>query len=1159
MADLRPPDQGGTTPVTPNSSHHREGYSTSDTNKSASQRGGSSRLTPSSYTKASPSPSTDDTAHDDSARKKRNRGSGSFLLQPSSSLRRSRSQRPPISMSIFGTKPTETGRPDTADSQLKVSYNTEHKNLSSSSQGSFNDAGSNGSYGYQAGGNPSQAELDSAQLVHTALSLRESRRVASQRSFPRSTPPRLAPMPDSSTSNDLRKQLKQRRASQPGIKAIVPSQRAVSGPRISHSSRQPTFDIAQDSTYQYHFSASTLARAQKAKQSLELMAQYRRLLEVLPPLSPRYNRPVASTPPGSPLSATKVFSWNSANRNVLGRKYNPLQYIRNRKVRARERRVIDGEHQGFGDTDEVRLWVDKIYQDNALSTSRNGEHRMPPFPGADALTQSAPRARRARVDWFIEPCDIIADAYWLELDDNRELIEDRNWHKIFLHDLSRPMSRQLDEAEDQGTFQPLAPMQPASSNEAPGSHARGESLAYTGTVRRSKDHTKDLGQWISQDENDSSKPRSKHSASELSESEHEKQNGTITNRNVRASTSASQNPPMEEQMLEMIAQDDENREASEIPATEIGHLVPPSMITPERNANSKPSSRFQSRRGSLAEHSDSDHKTALEKLRTTSPPRFRFGHHKESTPPSNADPDSSLPTSPEMRAHKSHTDPPPELDIAPWSRPTSPTRNPISKIRHILHEKSSDAHADSSPSGPETETSFQDNTQSPESTTQDGSHVDIKRSSTTLESSRGHHRNGSLRHRHDDTVGLRGIFKGHTIRGSVSKIGDILRKKDGGGETGPEDSDDSDSDHDRGRPRKSTSGSRPAVKHAQENEKKPEKHFLDTMPEFHHAPNALARSSSQDNHKEPSMDPTTRKKSGELLSPPPMGIRSSSSSVSPQRKGSGLLESDFSEAESVQSRMLEGIRDANTRLNSVISIPDYDTSHRKSRQWSIADDRHLHPDRTRLSRRDVARLRTLVLSSGIKAMEINRRANQKHKPFAPGATKDTSGIPWSDMQKLCANEAKQVDRHVPFYEMYSIAAQSLSLSIQMSGQRWQASMDRFRNATSPELHRRIGSVRSRLGDDLSEIARKATDEADATSKNLALDQPLKVKHVIDIIEKMLRKRRRRLRWVRRALWLSVEWLVVGFMWYVWFVVTILRVFVGIGTGVWQGVRWMLWL
>ena len=119
--------------------------------------------------------------------------------------------------------------------------------------------------------------------------------------------------------------------------------------------------------------------------------------------------------------------------------------------------------------------------------------------------------------------------------------------------------------------------------------------------------------------------------------------------------------------------------------------------------------------------------------------------------------------------------------------------------------------------------------------------------------------------------------------------------------------------------------------------------------------------------------------------------------------------------------------------------------------------------------------------------------------------------------------------------------------------------DKFTLHTGPELHRRVGAVRSRVADDLAPMTRAAVEEADEASRSLALDQPLRIKHVVDTIEKMLRKRRRRLRWVRRGLWLSVEWLLVGFMWYVWFVVMILRVFLGIGQGIWHGVKWVLWL
>lgn len=83
--------------------------------------------------------------------------------------------------------------------------------------------------------------------------------------------------------------------------------------------------------------------------------------------------------------------------------------------------------------------------------------------------------------------------------------------------------------------------------------------------------------------------------------------------------------------------------------------------------------------------------------------------------------------------------------------------------------------------------------------------------------------------------------------------------------------------------------------------------------------------------------------------------------------------------------------------------------------------------------------------------------------------------------------------------------------------------------------------------------------ADETGRDIALSQPLKVKHVQDLVEKLMRRRRRRFRWVRRGLWLGVEWVLVGFMWYVWFVVTILRLVSGVGKGISAGIRWLLWL
>jgi hypothetical protein len=199
-------------------------------------------------------------------------------------------------------------------------------------------------------------------------------------------------------------------------------------------------------------------------------------------------------------------------------------------------------------------------------------------------------------------------------------------------------------------------------------------------------------------------------------------------------------------------------------------------------------------------------------------------------------------------------------------------------------------------------------------------------------------------------------------------------------------------------------------------------------------------------------------------------------------------------------------------------------------------------------------------------MEISRRANEPHMPFkdALSTNKDKpqdnlAGIQWDEIANVSPALAELRNRQVMFCELYPFAAQTLGISIQTSGQRWQQAADRFSSRTSMDLRRRIWNIRQRVNDDLSNLTRSAADEADETSRDLALGQPLKVKHVVDTIDNMLRQRRRRFRWVRRGLWLMVEWALVGFMWYVWFVVMILRIFWGVGRGVWSGVRWLLWL
>lgn len=245
--------------------------------------------------------------------------------------------------------------------------------------------GSNHDAGPQPSPQPTSAGLDadSAQIVRMALNLSESRKMALQRSASRGTPPRLAPLPDGSAGSTLRQHLQQQRRSSRNMSPKPnASPSSVMPPSVRlDSSLQPAFDTAVDGQYRYHFSSSTLSRAQKAKEHLELMAEYVQLLETLLPLKPGFECQLGASPPTSPVGNRAIrFGSQRSAAPAPGRQYNPLQFIRNRKVRARERKVIDGERQGFSDVESVSHWVDKGCQQ---SCPDEDGFPMPAFPSAD--------------------------------------------------------------------------------------------------------------------------------------------------------------------------------------------------------------------------------------------------------------------------------------------------------------------------------------------------------------------------------------------------------------------------------------------------------------------------------------------------------------------------------------------------------------------------------------------------------------------------------------------------------------------------------------------------------------------------------------------------------------------------------------------------------
>jgi len=208
------------------------------------------------------------------------------------------------------------------------------------------------------------------------------------------------------------------------------------------------------------------------------------------------------------------------------------------------------------------------------------------------------------------------------------------------------------------------------------------------------------------------------------------------------------------------------------------------------------------------------------------------------------------------------------------------------------------------------------------------------------------------------------------------------------------------------------------------------------------------------------------------------------------------------------------------------------------------------------------------------AMEIDRRAKTRRLLGDPNRPDDEGSsqvggspaghravVTWNTIAGFAPNAHTRTNilsRPTAPTESYPLAAQILGASVQGAGEEWRDAAEAFAAETSPALRGRVEALREKVRDQ-SEMTRAAADEADELSRDLAVGQRLQVKRVVDVIEKMLRRRRRRFRWLRRAGWLALEWVLVGFMWYVWFVVMIARVFFGVGKGVVRGVRWLLWL
>ena len=1059
-------------------------------------------------------------------------------------------------------------------------------------------------------------DVDSTQIVNLALNLSESRRAAARRSVSATTPPVSSGFRDSFAGGSLRQHLQQqRRTSRNPSPKAGRNERALSGSyktvpgQKPHSPLNTPFDPDDDEDYRYRFSPSTLARADKAKNYIGLMIEYRRLLQYVPPL--KSNGTEKGGPFDSPLSSrlTSPHTEDTASDTILplGREYNPLQYIRNRKVRARERKAIDGEVQGFGDLTKVSSWVHEV----AATVLASQECRttdsfpMPPFSKAAEVAASphtppqsksqttTPRIKRPRIDWVTNPADLLADVFWLEQDENKTIIEDHSGRKIFAGamDLKRPVSNREEVLEQQKSAELARPGSPSlriDTKLPEFNHSRSDSAKQRErATSRAKQKLREVTR-LHHGHNGSGRERPLFKGRLLSETDSSDTDGAHRpRRRSRRQATESLDPStdiLDKQMMEMLAKESTEQEWAEAHGR-TGNKLP---ISQDGSLLSPDGSRTHTRSTSLATNALPNQSSILQTASGRPSIEGPLGNPRTSF----EELDSTAPNSPQTKATiaASAFVPSIAMDLTPPLHAMSPSRHHISRVTSRINPFHEHSRNRSRGRGDTTEalvsapslTSNQIGENPDESDLIKLSSSPIAKVSTrkTDESAKAIGKTNLRRGRGgDEPSSIIGFLKGS--RGPVAKVGELLWKKEPARTLSVPpgfSSDESDSEILRAMrevadpPAGETSTDPAGVDSLGE---KPSLSRSGKLPVFTSLHNSRGRLTTDENGDAAADSVSERKPREERIKSAPNNyleipprVDARNPSPSPSLEGAPMRRySSVSDLESRRGSALSGVESADARLNAILGQPGHpgtylpvtglsslEVTHQKrpaledKREWSISDC-EIPGHRGPVTKKEIARVRALLFTSGIKAKEISRQAAEIVD------LRNAQKSPFADIAKI----SKENPPPVPNSQQHILAARILANDMQLSSQAWQASADSFYDTTVSRLFDRADKLHSSIADGLAPRVRTAADEADAVSRDILTFQSLQVKRIIDTMDNMMRRRRRRFRWLRRGGWVLVEWSLVGVMWFAWFLVVFVRIILGLGTGVVRSVRWLFWL
>lgn len=988
-------------------------------------------------------------------------------------------------------------------------------------------------------------------------------------------------------------------------------------PRKSDSQKQP---IAVDPSDEGIFNPSdaTLARAERAKVALNLRYEYRRLLGYLPPI-PRSSKSKYMS--ARPTTKTRTETAQSLGRSYNPLQYIRNRTVRDGKGRKLDAESAGWNNIDIvrnwidivaGEREVGMSTIDDQYPLPSFESTEIDPNSTDLSPELEtAIPKGGPtnKPRRSKFTWSITPWDLLADAYWLHQDDNVKYIEDPNGTKIFqVKDTnqetlprtsresarsptrrSRSITRQLDYPEKLNSL--------VSSNRN-GSNERGRrqhhqqhhyhlehnSPIYNENGSRDRRHLWPRGLIRS------------HSSSSSNES--------LGGRVADHSHSAA----LEKHMRELAKEEETEILSSIEKAKQNNH----SKVKTQPNHVDKKifdgtSARFDIRRTEALQelqHVRSNSDQISYSARTSfDGKKGRQRRHSLSEPPA-TDPDNSS-----ARDFETNN----IIRSSPLiSRPATP--------RQFLPSSSSSLHQSLESQGIDRDNDLGHQKEVPDSalrTTSDSKSHDLPYKERIVNFGSGllspmtaeafgrkfKRADGvstrSTRESHDNDSKFRGFFKGGRIAelvgNELNRVGDRMWKKESNSDLSrvpstifnyPSEESDVEADvsgldsSPEDRLSRSTTNNDESIRLSQNP-------IAVDRPKYHmsHLPSFRSPFSKDEQVSDISKgylhaDHITRQQMAqrargrssrfELNAPPRIEIERISPTSSPLMTLTHTRDTDtFDESRrSSVSRSDSRVREADRRLNGILGSPGTagtggppvtllagldSGQHRSSkganrqgeRQWSISD-RGVSAVRGTVTKRDIARARALLLSSGIKANEITRRA------------REIPAIPSAQLQNL-QNSLKRPLHRVPRSEEHKPVARMLISNIDTSNRQLREAAESFINTTVQHLQDQIRAINEHVTYKLSPAVRAAADEADAFSTELTTTHTLAVKQLHDSVDIILRRRRRRFRWVRRGGYVLLEWTLLGIMWWVWLIVVIIRLirctiaaFVG-------GVKWLFWM